>query len=69
MVTYASWLDPRTQTWEVIRWENKKATIVQRNIRTKAKAIEARGLWQERQRLADMAAILADNVVPPKETD
>jgi hypothetical protein len=55
-VTYSTWYDTRTGTWEVVRWENRKATVVQRNIRLRAKAIEARNLWRLRQRGLDAPA-------------
>ena len=52
-VTYSTWIDKRTATWEVVRWEGGKALVVQRNIPTKAKAIAARDIWRLRQRMAD----------------
>ena len=55
-VTYSTWIDRRTTTWEVVRWENGKALVVQRNIPTKAKAIAARDIWRLRQRMSDAPA-------------
>jgi len=52
--TYATWCDRATGTYEVVRWEGKKATVVQRNILTKAKALQARNIWRERQRTIDV---------------
>jgi hypothetical protein len=58
--TYNTWCDRATGTYEVVRWDNGKATIVQRNILTRAKAIEARNTWRLRQRMVDQGV---------KETD
>ena len=55
-VTYSTWLDRRTTTWEVVRWTDGKALVVQRNIPTKAKAIAARDIWRQRQRMQDASA-------------
>jgi hypothetical protein len=56
-VTYSTWIDKRTGSWEVVRWEGGKALVVQRNIPTKAKAIAARNIWRERQRMSDANCI------------
>ena len=45
-VTYSTWIDKRTASWEVVRWTDGKALVVQRNIPTKTKAIDARNIWR-----------------------
>ena len=59
-ITYSTWRDLRTDSWEVVRWRDGKASIVQRNIPTKAKALEARNIWRERQRMHDAPADAPD---------
>ena len=63
-VTYSTWRDYRTDTWEVVRWEDGKAKIVERNIPTKGKAIVARNIWRERQRMHDAPAATPDAGLP-----
>jgi hypothetical protein len=49
-VTYAIWRDYRTGTFEVVRWEDKRPTIVQANILTRGKAMAAADTWRQREK-------------------
>lgn len=59
MISYNTWCDRASGTYEVVRWEGKKATVVQRNILTKSKALEARNIWRLRQRLHELEVMEA----------
>jgi hypothetical protein len=48
--TYATWMDHRTGSFEVVRWDGPgQYEIVQTNIRTRAKATAARNIWRQRE--------------------
>jgi len=63
MISYSTWCDRASGTYEVVRWIRQHGygehEVVQRNIPTKAKAIEARNTWRMRQRLHDLEAMEA----------
>jgi len=47
---YAIWMDSRTSEYEVVRWDGPTSpTVVQTNIKTRAKATEALKIWQARE--------------------
>jgi hypothetical protein len=47
---YTIWKDWRTGDFEVVRWDaGGEHEIVQTNIKTRAKAIEALKIWQQRE--------------------
>ena len=47
---YSIWKDWRTGDFEVVRWAaGGEHEIVQTNIKTRAKAIEALKIWQQRE--------------------
>jgi len=48
--TYAIWRDYRTDTYEVVRWEDNRPTIVQANILTRGKAMAAADTWRQREK-------------------
>jgi hypothetical protein len=48
--TYVIWHDYRTNTYEVVRWEDNRPTIMQANIPTRGKAMAAADTWRQRER-------------------
>jgi len=46
---YSYWIDHRTGDYEVVRWDSPlKHEVVQTNIKTRDKAVEATETWQKR---------------------
>jgi hypothetical protein len=48
-VVYTTWCDETTGSYEVVRWQGGKKVVVQRNIKTKDKAVTACELWRKRE--------------------
>jgi hypothetical protein len=49
MRTFSTWRDALTDTYEVVAWHEGVPTIVQRNIKTREKALAALLRWRQRE--------------------